>query len=382
MGLETMNKEDILLSQNGSDKEASGYFQSFWMSEDFTDVTLATLDDHQIRAHRVILSSCSPFLRKLMMRNQQKNQLIYFSNVRFVDLQKLIEFIYLGYCEVAQENLSLVLAAAKLLQIQGLCENGDKEGISDTNLVKLENPKPNIENKGNISETKGYKKEEQVLEEKEDKHITPQNQHASQDAVDDDRNSNALGDKNRFCDKCNYVSKGIRDLKRHKEAVHEGKLYQCEYCDYKASQFRNLTIHKESVHLKAKLVKCDLCDYKSVKKNMKTHKESIHDRIRHSCDQCDYKSAQAGLLRIHKQTQHEGIKYECDQCSYTVNWPSSIKRHKRTQHESIVLNCDHCNYRTKEQNKLLAHVNAKHNNTDPETPLLDGSTSKLVIKPE
>jgi len=43
-------------------------YRKLWMDEAFTDVILATSDDHQISSHKVILSSCSPFFRNILLR--------------------------------------------------------------------------------------------------------------------------------------------------------------------------------------------------------------------------------------------------------------------------------------------------------------------------
>jgi hypothetical protein len=64
-------------------------FQDLRSSADFFDVTLAT-EEAEIRAHRVILSACSPHLRDVLKRHSnssQSNLLIYLRGVRQCDLE-------------------------------------------------------------------------------------------------------------------------------------------------------------------------------------------------------------------------------------------------------------------------------------------------------
>jgi hypothetical protein len=67
-------------------------FQDLRSSADFFDVTLAT-EESEIRAHRVILSACSPHLREVLKRHSsvnQQNLLIYLRGVRHNDLEVTI----------------------------------------------------------------------------------------------------------------------------------------------------------------------------------------------------------------------------------------------------------------------------------------------------
>ena len=56
-----MVDDKFLLSWNDFAANAPNTFRNLWTDQDFTDVTLATEDNQQIRKHKVILSSCSQF---------------------------------------------------------------------------------------------------------------------------------------------------------------------------------------------------------------------------------------------------------------------------------------------------------------------------------
>ena len=111
---------------------APNTFQKLWKDQDFTDVTLATVDDQQIRAHKVILSSCSEFFRNIFLKNPHQNPLLYLKGIRYKELALVIKFIYMGQCEVRQSELEDFLSTGKDLKVGGLME--------DVNLKDIEEP--------------------------------------------------------------------------------------------------------------------------------------------------------------------------------------------------------------------------------------------------
>ena len=111
---------------------APNTFRNLWNDQDFADVTLATVDNQQIRAHKVILSSCSKFFRDIFLMNPHQNPLLYLKGIRYKELALVIKFIYLGQCEVGQYELSDFLATGTDLKVGGLME--------DVNLTDIEEP--------------------------------------------------------------------------------------------------------------------------------------------------------------------------------------------------------------------------------------------------
>ena len=118
-----MTLEKFTLSWNQFDSSATNTFKYLLTDNNFTDVTLACEDDKQINAHKVILSSCSTFFEKILLKNPHRNPLIYLKGLKFTDLQDIMSFIYLGEVEVAQEDLERFIRTGKDLDIKGLTEN-------------------------------------------------------------------------------------------------------------------------------------------------------------------------------------------------------------------------------------------------------------------
>ena len=91
------------------------------LENDFCDITLAC-EDKQINTHKLIISSCSPVLRNILKLNQVANPLIYLGRVKDKNLQNLLNFMYQGEVNVAENDLPSFLEIAEDLNVRGLCE--------------------------------------------------------------------------------------------------------------------------------------------------------------------------------------------------------------------------------------------------------------------
>ena len=54
-----MNDTTVKLGWDQFETNAPNTFRNLWNDQYYSDITLAAVDDQQIRAHKVILSSCS-----------------------------------------------------------------------------------------------------------------------------------------------------------------------------------------------------------------------------------------------------------------------------------------------------------------------------------
>jgi len=97
-------------------------------------VTLAC-DEDQLQAHKVILSACSPFFRTVLKRNRHEHPLLYMKGVRYTDLQSVLNFMYHGEVNIAQEHLNSFLTVAEELQVKGLTQKNKPESKSRGNYV-------------------------------------------------------------------------------------------------------------------------------------------------------------------------------------------------------------------------------------------------------
>ena len=115
--------EKFCLRWNDFESNLSVAFRDIRAEEDLFDITLACEDTSELRAHKLILSACSPFFRNLLNRLPHQHPLLYLKGVKQRDLDAVLTFMYAGEVNVAQEELNAFLAVAEELQVKGLTQN-------------------------------------------------------------------------------------------------------------------------------------------------------------------------------------------------------------------------------------------------------------------
>jgi len=130
------SSEKFCLRWNDFESNISVAFRELREEKDFFDVTLAC-DDSQIQAHKVILSACSPFFRNVLRRNPHQHPLLYLKGVKYSELMSVLNFMYMGEVNVAQEELNSFLSVAEDLRVKGLTQNNSD---SSTKLLPKQDP--------------------------------------------------------------------------------------------------------------------------------------------------------------------------------------------------------------------------------------------------
>jgi hypothetical protein len=139
-----MASEKFCLRWNDFESNISVAFRELREEKDFFDVTLAC-DDSQVQAHKVILSACSPFFRNILRRNPHQHPLLYLKGVKYKELLSVLNFMYQGEVNVAQEELNSFLAVAEDLRVKGLTQNNSGTSSSNTDhSSKQRAPSPKI----------------------------------------------------------------------------------------------------------------------------------------------------------------------------------------------------------------------------------------------
>eukprot|EP00092_Neocalanus_flemingeri_P007788 GFUD01008408.1.p1 GENE.GFUD01008408.1~~GFUD01008408.1.p1 ORF type:complete len:332 (-),score=86.07 GFUD01008408.1:2-997(-) len=138
-----MGSEKFCLRWNDFETNISAAFRELREDKDFFDVTIAC-DDEQIQAHKVILSACSPFFRNVLRRNPHQHPLLYLKGVKFTDLQSVLNFMYHGEVNVAQEELNSFLTVAEDLRVKGLTQsNSESQTLPPTSKTEHKAPDHN-----------------------------------------------------------------------------------------------------------------------------------------------------------------------------------------------------------------------------------------------
>ena len=115
--LNKMTSEMFNLSWNDFEKCVRDSFKELLNHEDFVDVTLVTEDNRKIQCHKVIISASSPVLKSILENYPHQHPLIYLSGIKYQEMKSLINFMYLGQAQVAQEELSTFMNTATKFQI-------------------------------------------------------------------------------------------------------------------------------------------------------------------------------------------------------------------------------------------------------------------------
>lgn len=126
-----MASEQFSLCWDNFHRNMSMGMQSLLENEDLVDVTLA-IEGRCLKAHKMVLSVCSPYFRELFQSNPCKHPIVFMKDVSYVVLMDLLQFMYQGEVQVAQENLSLFIKTAEALQIKGLTGDSDGQNNAET----------------------------------------------------------------------------------------------------------------------------------------------------------------------------------------------------------------------------------------------------------
>jgi len=133
-----MASEKFCLRWNDFEANISSAFREIRDDKEFFDVTLASEDENQIQAHKVIIGACSPFFRNILRKNSHNHPLLYLKGVKYKDLVSVLNFMYHGEVNVAQDDLNSFLAVAEELRVKGLTQGqgGSKGEPQKTEAAK------------------------------------------------------------------------------------------------------------------------------------------------------------------------------------------------------------------------------------------------------
>ncbi|XP_054709461.1 zinc finger and BTB domain-containing protein 18.3-like [Uloborus diversus] len=88
------------------------------------DVTLAC-EGSTLKAHKLVLSASSSFFQDLFSENPCTHPIVILPELKYVDIKALVDFMYNGWVNVMETQLTTLLKAAEILKIKGLGEAHD-----------------------------------------------------------------------------------------------------------------------------------------------------------------------------------------------------------------------------------------------------------------
>ncbi|KAG1661738.1 Protein bric-a-brac 2 [Nymphon striatum] len=115
------SSQQFCLKWNNHQSNLISVFDDLLNNQEYVDVTLAC-EGHNIKAHKMVLSACSPFFQDLFKNNPCKHPIVIMKDMKYTDLKAVVRFMYKGEVNVSQDKLSTLLKTAESLQIKGLAE--------------------------------------------------------------------------------------------------------------------------------------------------------------------------------------------------------------------------------------------------------------------
>ena len=199
--------EVFTLSWDDFNNKCPKAFQELWLDTDLSDVTLATEDGGQLSAHKVILAACSPLFKRLLQKNPNVHPLLYLMGVQLSQLEQLLSYIYLGKCDLTQDQLPAFMATGKQLEIEGLSRDLEQNGELDAQTSQTTNQ---IETRYEVEEIPKSCNEDVPVLDSDDSGNDPTRIIALNDPI------NALN-----CQQCGYKASRKPNMRQHVQNVHE-----------------------------------------------------------------------------------------------------------------------------------------------------------------
>ena len=272
--------EKLCIQWNDFQENQKSAFGNLRKDTDFANVTLACDDGQQFSAHKVILASSSPLLRKLLLIKIHPHPLIFLRGVKSDDLAAILDFIYLGKANIPHENIEPFLAIAEDLGLKGFWDPTEADETEVDTFPKSQ-----------IGKTSDLKSKKENISNSHHRNVE-----FSSKNVDREADSN--------------VQKIL--IKREKIMPSAKNLPELEELDQK---------------VKAMMVKGE--NKIAVNGQGKTRRALV-------CKVCG-KEGQFVTIRDHIESNHlEGIRLPCNMCGKKINSRHSLQRHKRAVHKESI----------------------------------------------
>jgi len=300
--------DKFCLRWNDFESNISSAFKELREDKDFFDVTLAC-DDDQLQAHKVILSACSPFFKTVLRRNRHEHPLLYLKGVKYQELVAVLNFMYHGEVNVAQEELNSFLAIAEELKVKGLTQNGSSSSKSSSSSA-APIPSPSF-----------------------------------QRPAPPPTSSNPQASKRPRASPPSHIDLQIAPVKCEPVALPTNtpdpsdtvnpSMYMEEYAGYEEGYDDNseeVSYDDSAIVHGAQNADGNKAVFEQIKTFMGTAFDEEGKKVV-VCKFCGHKSKYATNIRSHIEGKHtEGLVYKCLYCDYSVNTWQTVLQHMRRTH--------------------------------------------------
>ena len=201
-------------------------FKDLYEEEKHSDVTLVCDDQTQFKAHKIVLSACSPVFKNIIDNNPSQHPLIYLRGIQSYEMESILQFMYLGEGKIYYERMGDFLNVAKDLEVKEI-----SKGVE-------------IPVSGNVASEIVVDDEEMETDEDDEPKQTPENNIRQRQP----RSQISSDAKSTECPECGKEFTKKTSMVTHYRSIHEGIKYPCNQCDYQATTQSNLQKHIQSKH--------------------------------------------------------------------------------------------------------------------------------------
>ena len=93
-------------------------FKDLYEEGKHSDVTLVCDDQTQFKAHKIVLSACSPVFKKIIDNNPSQHPLIYLRGIQSYEIESILQFMYLGEGRFYYDRMGEFIKVAKDLEVK------------------------------------------------------------------------------------------------------------------------------------------------------------------------------------------------------------------------------------------------------------------------
>ena len=291
---------NFFLLWNDFHKNASSTFKEMREDQDFTNVTLAFENNHEIKAHKIILASSSSFFSDMLRKIKHSNPWIYLKGVREKDLISILDLIYHGEVNIPEEDLEDFMKVGGELKVKGL---EIEEQFDTSELLDMS------KNQRKIKQNKANEiKKETDSKETDSKETDSKETDSKEDDSKDDAHRNYT--KPELYLETTLIEQGIKPSTNGLSHSQEVKYMQQE----EIFKQRDIIIKQKTSKING-TVACTDCQFKTkFHTNMKNHIESRHmtdiKDVPIPCVHCDVTTVSRSALREHLKKYHYQLYQE------------------------------------------------------------------------
>lgn len=317
-------------------------FKQMLDSQAFVDCTLAC-EGKLIKAHKMILAACSPYLHTILEENTSKHPIIFLPHLKYSDIRALVDYMYCGEVYISFGHLPSLLKAAEVLRIKGLTDvtNGNGNG---TNISSSSDHLQHTHNQSS-GDTSGTSSASNLLDQACDptQHLSntvaavaaaAASQHNLGQLLGNNL-SNLLGTAAATNNSQHHLDNGDcgsehsgnnNNSKNTSALLHEQGFVEDEENDYDLGS--HLTLDPE-VSFVDDCSNEDGANNEDESTNGESHNKTF---LCHLC-RCSF-TAQSSLRRHMHRHYTDRERFECEICHNSYSRKDYLKEHKKTKHQA------------------------------------------------